>query len=287
MPIPPLSADLTDRVLNFLGVARAAPTVELVDALITAYAQTVPWESAFRIVRRAAVANTEDCPRWPEMFWNDAMTKGGGGTCFESNYAFFSLLRALGYAGYLTVNNMRDDGGSYPSGTVVPSIGCHSAIVLQIDGKRWLTDAGLPLYCPIPLASDAITHRSHPIHDYTIRPNGDNRFHVERNHHPQTNCFTLIDVPIDNATYRARTIRDYGEDGLFLESVIITKIVEGEPWRFSSRELPLRLECFANHTRTEHPLPADRDEAASTVAQHFSMDEQTVQQALAQVLPET
>src|SRR5215213_6894083 len=94
-----LSPNLSRAVLNFLGIKPGAPNVALLDQLIGSYVRTVPWESAFRIAKRARTANTSDCPRWPDEFWMEAMELGGGGTCFESNYAFFSLLLALGYNG--------------------------------------------------------------------------------------------------------------------------------------------------------------------------------------------
>ena len=115
----PLSPELTRAVLSYLGVPAAPPTLDLIDTIVTAYTRTVPWESAFRIAKRARTPDTADCPRWPDEFWTDALTRGGGGTCFESNYALFSLLRALGYEGYLTINNMGE------------TVGCHAAIVLR------------------------------------------------------------------------------------------------------------------------------------------------------------
>ncbi len=137
--MPALSPDWAMTVLAHLGVDAGRPTLALVDALVEAYTRTVPWESAFRIVKRARTQNTRDCPRWPEEFWQDAIERGGGGTCFESNYAFFALLRAIGYEGYLTINNM------------ATKVGCHTAIVLKLEGKPWLVDVGLPLFSPLPL----------------------------------------------------------------------------------------------------------------------------------------
>src|SRR5688572_9127270 len=134
-----LTPELTQQVLGYLKVSPAAPDLALLDALVGAYIRTVPWESAFRIVKRARTINTEDCPRWPEEFWADAMERGGGGTCFESNYAFFGLLGALGYEGYLTVNDV----GDHPA--------CHTAIVVPLEGEKWLVDVGWPVHGPLPI----------------------------------------------------------------------------------------------------------------------------------------
>jgi hypothetical protein len=254
--------------MNYLRVQVTAPNLELLDSLLAAYTRTVPWESAFRIAKRARLTDTTACPRWPGEFWRDAIEHGGGGTCFESNYAFFSLLRALGYEGYLTINNRetRDR--------------CHTSVVVNIDGKPWLADAGMPIYVALPIDSGVITGRHSPYLDYTVHPDGTNRYQVERRPHPRLNCFTLIDEPVSDADYRAATTDDYGADGLFLDQVIVNKIIDGRPWRFASREHPFHLEVFVGDERVDHPIQGD---PAAAVAGHFGMDTATVRAALAAV----
>ena len=268
MPVLPLSPDLTRAVMTHLGMTVSSPDPSLLDALVTAYTRTVPWESAFRIAKRARTPDTATCPRWPAEFWRDVLTYGGGGTCFESNYAFFSLLRALGYEGYLTINNMGK------------TIGCHTAIVLPMGGQWWLADVGIPLYVPLRINPEAPTHRQSPFHTYTVRPDGPSRYQVERTRHPQPNIFTLIDTPVPDAAYRAATTADYGPDGHFLNRVIVTKVVDGQVWRFCSSERPLHLETFPDGRRIDRSLDGD---VAKAVADHFSMDVAMVRAALAAV----
>lgn len=69
-----------------------------------------------------------------EEFWSDALQHGFGGTCYESSLAFYGLLDALGYEGYLTVNDMGD------------SRGCHAAIVLLLNGQKYLVDITIPIH---------------------------------------------------------------------------------------------------------------------------------------------
>jgi arylamine N-acetyltransferase len=265
MSTPPLSAELTCEVLRFLGVEARPPSVAHLDALLAAYTQTVPWESAFRIAKRARTASTVDCGRYAEEFWRDAIDQGGGGTCYESNYAFFRLLRALGYKGYLTLNNMKTQ------------IGCHSAIVLNIDGEHWLADAGFPVYCALPLDPNAVTRRDSPYVQYTLRPDGDHVYQLERSPHPSGYCFTLIDQPIPDADYRRVLANDYQPNGLFLYEVIVHKIVDGLPRRFNSAEQPPCIEVFKSGKRTDCPITGD---VAAAVAGEFGMDEDTVRAAL-------
>jgi len=249
-----------------LGLASSPPTLAYLEALLLAYVQTVPWESAFRLARRAQWGtNTAVCPRWPSEFWQDNLERGGGGTCFESNYAFFSLLRALGYEGYLTINNMGE------------TVGCHTAVVVQVEGRHWLADAGFPLYAPLLIDAEKPTIRTTRWQQYTVRPDGRARYQIERAPHPKFNAFTLIDQPVSDTAYRAATTADYGENGLFLDRVIIQKVVNGRPYRYNSAESVDQMESFSDGRRTVYHLPGD---PVTAVAAHFQMDEDTLRAAL-------
>jgi arylamine N-acetyltransferase len=268
MTTPPLRPTLTRIALRHLGVGPAAPDAALLDRLMDAYCRRVPWESATRIAKRAAMADTDARPRWPEEFWTDAVERGSGGTCFESNYAFFSLLRALGFEGYLTINDMKT------------TTGCHTAAIIRLNGDRWLADADFPVHAPLPLSPSSATHRATPYMTYTAQPDGADRYEITRARHPAPYCFTLIDRPVPDAPYRAATTQDYGPSGLFLHEVIVTRVVDGCIWRFASHERPERLACFQDGTRTDHPIEGD---VAEAVARRFGMDAGVVEAALAAV----
>lgn len=261
--IPPLASSLTTAVLSHLNVPSASPSIRHLNHLIGRYTETVPWETAFRIVKWKTTVETAVCPRWPSEFWDDALTKGGGGTCFESNLAFFSLLRSLGYEGYLTINNMDE------------TIGCHTAIVIQLDGSKWLIDAGLPIYQPLQVNPTRKTTCITPFLDYTVRPDGHSHYQIERTPHPQLNAFTLIDIPVNADAYRVATTMDYGDKGRFLDRVIINKVVDGRPYRFNSAEGVTRLEHFWQGERFVEQL-----ENVTAVARHFGMDETVLSKAI-------
>lgn len=268
MQAPRLDAELKHAVLAYLDVDEAAPTIEWIDALLTAYVRTVPWESASRIVRRANTPVTEDCPRWPDEFWQTAMRLGTGGTCFESNLAYFALLRALGYEGYLTINNMG------------AQVGCHTAIIILMKGQKWLVDVGLPIYAALPLDEAQTMRRETALLNYQTVPVGEGRFEVERTPHPRPNCFTLIDRPIDPVPYCAATTGDYGANGLFLDRVVINKVIAGELWRYDSSETPAHLEHFRHGERIDTALEGDLMSNAKTIAARFGIAVAVVQGAL-------
>lgn len=259
----------TTDILRFLQIEKQPPSLAFLDELVTAYTRRVPWESAFRIARRAATPVTADCPRWPDLFWQDAQKRGGGGTCFESNYAFFWLLRKLGFDGYLTINDMGE------------SRGCHTAIVIRLNSDRWLVDVGYPLYLPVPLDAEQITQRQTPFHTYSVTPQPGNRFEVQRDRHPKPYTFTLVDRPIPDAVYRIATTADYEEDGHFLREVIIHRVIDGRVWRFNGRAAPHLLESFP---ALDDPQPAtlepvDVADAPPRLAALFGMDQSVLQRA--------
>ncbi|NJM40906.1 MAG: arylamine N-acetyltransferase [Anaerolineae bacterium] len=267
-----ISSGLAHRILHRFALDKAPPTLPYLTAILNAYVQTVPWESASRIVRRAQVSETEQCPRWPEEFWEGALQRGLGGTCFESNYAFLALLHALGFEGYLTINDMHD------------YVGCHTATVVQLDREQWMADAGFPVLAPLQLDAAHPTHAISRWLHYTALPQPNHAFVLERTPHPAPYMFTVYNTPIADADYRAATTHDYGPNGLFLQEVNINKVVDGALWRFSTRELPLHLETFVGEQRIDIPIKGDLDQAAHVIAAKFGMDEPTLREALAKTL---
>ncbi len=239
-----LPESLCRRILNHLGLpAGAPPSLNALQSLIAGYTRTVPWESASRIRRRANHAESADCALLGEAFWESSFEHGTGGTCYESNYAFFGLLRRLGYEGYLTINDMGE------------SIGCHSAIVVALDAEKFLVDVGLPLHAALPLRDDGVTTAKSAIMEYTVEPLGERRYAIWRELQPRRSAFQLNDRAVSDADYRAIAIHDYRHDGgQFLNEIVIHKVVNETLWRFNSDEIPFCLQEFVDGERIEHAL---------------------------------
>lgn len=256
---------LAHEVAGWLGVAAGAPGLRQLNRLVAAYVRRVPWESASRIARRSRAAPDDAPALWPAAFWRAAIDAGSGGTCFESNAAFFALLRALGYRGHLTINDME------------PQCACHTAIVVQLAGDDYLVDVGIPLHRALRLRPDRATRTRAAFHTYAAAPQPGGRYRITRTRHPKPYIFTLNAAPVDAATYAGAVARDYGPGGLFLDRVVITKLVDEAVWRFASGEGECQLECFDQHGRQVRPLP---ERPAAALAAHFGMDEATVAAAL-------
>jgi hypothetical protein len=156
------------------------------------------------------------------------------------------------------------------------SIGCHAAIVLQIEGRQRLADVGLPLFTSLQIEESASTHHESRFHNYTVTPVGSERYDIDRDRHPDANCYTLINKPVLNEQYRGVTVADYGADGHFLDRVIINKVIDNRVWRFNSGERPFALESFIDGGKATYPIGSDIETAAAVVSERFSIDQETV-----------
>jgi arylamine N-acetyltransferase len=260
-----LSPALTSQILSYLGCERKNPSIRYLNRLIRAYIRRVPWESVSRIVKRHTTPETELCPRWPDEFWQESLKYGTGGTCFENNLAFFSLLIDLGFDGYLTINDME-------------KTACHTASIITLTGQKYLVDVAIPIHCALPIYAERVSRRSNEFHHYTIRPNSNSRYSIERSHHPKREIFTLVDVPIPLEEYRVAVQMDYEAAGYFLDRVIIVKIIEDRLWRFSSTDTPYKLEGFDKTSKQEVLLVPKK--LARSLAEYFGIAEDKVASAL-------
>ncbi|MDE2821484.1 MAG: arylamine N-acetyltransferase [Chloroflexota bacterium] len=264
---PPLDGALATRVLQHFGLPdRPQATESALRRLLDRYTRIVPWESASRIVRRAKHESQDDCPVFAEAFWESALERGTGGTCYESNYAFFSLLRRLGYDGYLTINDM------------ATAIGCHSAIIIWLEGRKRLVDVGYPLYAVLPLPERETAAVESPFFRYKVEGAGEKRYRIWRRPHPQELAFTLVDEPVSDADYRAITVHDYRHDGgQFLNEIVIHKVIDDQLWRFNSDDPPWHLQVFVDGQRENHYLDGD---VAGQLASRFNMDHTILGEAM-------
>lgn len=262
---------LKNDILKYLSLPVEAPELGYLNRLIRAYTRKVPWESVSRIIKRHTTLVSADCPRWPEEFWQDAIQYGFGGTCFESSLAFFRLLASLGYEGYLTVNDM---------GT---TRACHAAIVLSLNGRKYLVDITIPVHGAVEINPHKITTKHTDFHDYTLIPMGEDVYQVERSHHSHKYAFTLIDRPVDLPDYQAIVEKDYTDTGFFLKSVVMVKVIDDKVWRFFSDHKPYRLESFNKEGRTEIVLSPER--LPGSLAQQYQMPEDKISAALSWIHP--
>lgn len=126
-----------DEILEDLEVSRAEPGPGFLERLFLRFNDRVPFETATKILRHAAVADPAAWPRNPEIFWEERLTSGAGGTCFARVAAFDALLSQLGFSTRRALGRVRDDFD-------------HAALFVSFAEGDWICDVGFPLPALLP-----------------------------------------------------------------------------------------------------------------------------------------
>jgi N-hydroxyarylamine O-acetyltransferase len=117
------------------------PTAEVLRALQERHLLSVPFENLDIHWKRPIVVDTE-------RFLHKIIEERRGGFCYELNGAFAWLLRELGFdVQYLSGRVPTRDGGIGPPFD-------HMALLVTIDGTRWLSDVGFGEFSLHPLEVD-------------------------------------------------------------------------------------------------------------------------------------
>ena len=137
------------RYLALLGVDHPAPSVEALARLLRAHFATVPFENVTSILRRHAHPGRPVPTLDHAAVLADWELGRAGGVCFEIGETFCRLLVALGYR-------------ARPVMAYISFPGSHQAVLVELDGRRYLADAGTgaPFFEPIPLDEPTVVRRA-------------------------------------------------------------------------------------------------------------------------------
>lgn len=155
------TAAWTDRYLALLDVPAGPPSLEQLSALVRAHVLTVPFENITAILRRRDHPEGPVPQPDPEQLLSNWESRSGGGVCFEIAMMFERLLSALGYKTHLVLGQI-----SLPFG--------HQAIIVELDGRRYLVDmgSGAPIWNPQLLDNGTTEVHVHGL-SYRFRPSDD------------------------------------------------------------------------------------------------------------------
>lgn len=133
-------AEWVRRYLDVLGVVPAPPDLPFLRRLVRAHIQNIQFENISSILRRARSLSAAVPPLDRDAMLDRWETGRGGGVCFELADMCARLLRALGYAAENVLGLI-----TFP--------GSHQAVLVTLDGVRYLVDVGngAPLFEPIAL----------------------------------------------------------------------------------------------------------------------------------------
>ncbi len=132
-----------EEILEALDLSRAQPGSGFLEALFARFNAHVPFENASKIVRDARIASPEEKPRTPELFWQEHLEFGAGGTCFARVAAFGALLDALGFQTRRLLGRVERDFD-------------HAALLVATPAGDVLADVGFPLPAIVPARSGRI-----------------------------------------------------------------------------------------------------------------------------------
>jgi arylamine N-acetyltransferase len=246
-----------EKILHYLNVKNNSLTPAYLQELIIAYCSNIPWENLSKIIKKNAYINPVNCLRLADEFWTSAILYGTGGTCYESNWAFFCFLQHLGFEGYLTINKIMDKSS------------VHSAIIIKLNNKKYIVDIGYPIYAPIPITEGAIT--SINTHQITYRSTyiAPNEYIIENFPHPKPYLYHLTDIPVTTNDYLNIARLDYGEKELFADSIIIRKIINKLPTRFNSEDIPYNIHTLQNGSKLKTLI--NEENLIPSLAKHFNV----------------
>lgn len=139
------TGEWVQRYLRLLGAEPEHPGVEALGHLIRANVLTIPFINVSSILRRARTPLGAPVPPLDTeeilISWEEQRS---GGVCFERTSMFGRLLGALGYDAHPIVAN-----ASFP--------GSHNAVLVHLEGKRYLAEVGAasPFFDAVALGAEA------------------------------------------------------------------------------------------------------------------------------------
>jgi N-hydroxyarylamine O-acetyltransferase len=254
--IAPVSQQWIERYLAFLGVVAETPSFAALSRLTRAHLHAVVFENITSLLRRRAHGAPVPALE-PEAVLSNWEAGRGGGVCFEAASMYSRLLAGLGYDARLVLNcKGRFDGG-------------HQAVVVELDGGRFLLDVGngSPHFDPIPM--DGPIEIRHAGLAYRFRP-GDvpNEWIQDRwIDESWTPFFTYNLRPADEQVRQAAFQRHHVPGESFVVSSLT--LVRSE----EQQVLQLRNYEFTRHTDAgKHKVQiTEPDEYARVVAEEFRL----------------
>jgi arylamine N-acetyltransferase len=147
--VPTTTTDWVTRYLEVLQIEHPRPSLEALTRLTRAHVLRIPFENITSILRRQAHGSGTLPAPDPEatlVRWGES---GGGGVCFEIVSMVDRLLVGLGYR-------------TYPVLAKITFPGSHQANLVELDGRRYLVDAGngAPFLEPIELDGEVELRRA-------------------------------------------------------------------------------------------------------------------------------
>ena len=251
-----------DEILEALELPRSAPGIGYLQALFARFNERVPFESASKIVRNAAVARPEEKPATPEVFWSDHLESGAGGTCFARVAAFDALLSELGFVSRLALGRVQSDFD-------------HAALRVTLDGREWVADVGFPLPALLSGATEETQEIKTPRGSLRVTAGArGSRIEILGGVPEGPRELEIFNAPVSKAEFLEKWRETWRQDSKFLTTVLLHREREGRAISFAAGE----VRVDDRHSRTRIPLAAPR---APALEEQFGVDRELLRRALA------
>lgn len=138
------------------------PPLDVLRAVAAAFAQ-LPYENLTKIIKEDVERAAVRARRLPAEVLADHIKAGAGGTCFSLTATLLHLVRSLGWEAEPLLADRR-----YGENT-------HCALLVWIDGRPHLLDAGYLILEPIPLDIGTETRIVTDFNELVLTPSADGR----------------------------------------------------------------------------------------------------------------
>ena len=248
-----------DDVLDALELSRGEPSLAFLERLFSRFNARVPFETASKILRSADVSDPDEKPRLPDVFWNDFLEHGTGGTCYARVAAFDELLSALGFASRKGLGKVTKDFD-------------HAALFVVTGGTEWIADVGFPLPALLPANGGEIDSEITPI-SVTSNPRAvEVRFLAGVPEGPRR--LEIFRGAVSEDEFLALWRKTFRADAKFLSAVSILRHDGPRVLTFAHGE----VRVDDRHSRARIPILAGRPRR---LAELFGIDEDVLSRAFA------
>ena len=212
------------RYLEILGVEPDVPGIAHLRRLVRAQVQTIMFENVSKLfyLQARGLRGAPDL----DTYLDGIEGNGFGGTCYTNNPHFCDLLRALGYEVRLCGADMAR-----------PDV--HTAILVWLDGREYLVDAGYaaPFITPLPRDLDADLEIRMGNECWVLKPSDvDGRSTVEH-HRNGSRIHGYVVKPIGRTrSFFRQAIQDsYRADATFMNTLRLVRF--GDDWSVAISDL--------------------------------------------------
>ena len=189
----------TRRFLTHFQLRREGPDLEFLSRLVRAFAQ-LPYENLTKIIKNSRERDPTRKLRMPDEVIEEHIRYGTGGTCFSLTFTLQQILEGCGFECYPVMADR-----SYGPDT-------HCALIVLLQGQKFLVDPGFLLSRPLPLTQD-------PIAAYKFPAN-------------------LVQLEKSELEHPTRAVSGYR---------VCTLNGSGKKWRYTLKERPISAEEFREH----------------------------------------